>query len=292
MANDIWRTLIKQQPAERSISKKWFNRKPKLKEFGLEEYNLNTLYKSKKKFEEDREERSRKIRKDLPRHDRRESISIEGYICLLFILALIVYQFTGRTPSFMIVGFLGLGAIVFFAVYYIKLRRKQIETKRMVEEINKKQKKIDAEEFEYEEAYDNLVEYSKAVFDYEAWERRKKASSWKKCSGRSFQSELISMFKTYGYDADFADRKNISVIYEDTECVRTAVYCKTYGYVKEEEVKLFLKAMERNGISEGMIISAEGYDTAAETICKKAGIEIWNVNDILNFEKTIEEREE
>lgn len=112
------------------------------------------------------------------------------------------------------------------------------------------------------------------MFDYEAWERRKKASSWKKCSGRSFQSELISMFKTYGYDADFADRKNISVIYEDTECVRTAVYCKTYGYVKEEEVKLFLKAMERNGI------------------CKKAGIEIWNVNDILNFEKTIEEREE
>lgn len=72
MANDTWRMLIKQQPEERSISKKWLNRKPTLEEFGLEEYNLNALYKSKKKFETNKEERSSAMRKELPRYDRKK----------------------------------------------------------------------------------------------------------------------------------------------------------------------------------------------------------------------------
>ena len=100
------------------------------------------------------------------------------------------------------------------------------------------------------------------------------------------------MFKTYGYDADFADRKNISIICEDAEGSRTAVYCKTQESVKQEEAKLFLRAMERNGISEGLVISPNGCDTDAEKICKNAGIGVWTIKEILGFEKTIEEREE
>lgn len=292
MANDTWRMLIKQQPEERSISKKWLNRKPTLEEFGLEEYNLNALYKSKKKFETNKEERSSAMRKELPRYDRKKTINKEGYICLLFLIALTGYQFLSEEPSFLVVGFLGIGAIAFFSIYYIKLRRDQMKTKKLIEEINKKQRRIDAEEFTYEEAYVNLERYSRAVFDYEAWERRKKTTSWKNCFGRVFQSELISMFKTYGYDADFADRKNLSIIYEDAEGSRTAVYCKTHESVKQEEIKLFLRAMERNEISRGLVISSKGCNTDAEEICKNAGIEVWTIKEILGFEKMIEEREE
>lgn len=232
------------------------------------------------------------MRKELPRYDRKKTINKEGYICLLFLIALTGYQFLSEEPSFLVVGFLGIGAIAFFSIYYIKLRRDQMKTKKLIEEINKKQRRIDAEEFTYEEAYVNLERYSRAVFDYEAWERRKKTTSWKNCSGRVFQSELISMFKTYGYDADFADRKNLSIIYEDAEGSRTAVYCKTHESVKQEEIKLFLRAMERNGISRGLVISSKGCNTDAEEICKNAGIEVWTIKEILGFEKMIEEREE
>ena len=52
------------------------------------------------------------------------------------------------------------------------------------------------------------------------------------------------------------------------------------------------EAMERNGISRGLVISSKGCNTDAEEICKNAGIEVWTIKEILGFEKMIEEREE
>lgn len=97
------------------------------------------------------------------------------------------------------------------------------------------------------------------------------------------------MLKTYGYSAEIADRKNLSIIYDSEEDGRDAILCEFYDCITVEIAERFRKAMSRVGIyGSGIIISDAEVDVAAEAFCDDNNIEIWNMDDILRWEKEIE----
>ena len=190
--NDAWRALVTQIPKTRKLSHEWLNHKPEVEGFELEDYNLNVLYKQRKKFEDNKELRSQEMRKSIPKPTRGQ-FSWEGYVALIFMMGMVGYQFLVDTPSWYMFGFLAIGSMFFFFLYYYRLRKKQVLLKKKIEQINQEQKKIDAEVYEHEDAYSQLVRYARAVRDYEAWERRKNPNSWKKYTEKQLVSEFISM---------------------------------------------------------------------------------------------------
>ncbi|NLD19927.1 MAG: hypothetical protein GX663_06730 [Clostridiales bacterium] len=290
MANNKegWRKLVNQIPKTKSLSHKWLNNQPTIEGFHLEDYNLNSLYKSKMRFEDDKEFRSEELRKNLPAKNPRASFSWEGYIAILFMMGMVAYQVFSNNPTYVVFGFLAIGSMVFFFLYYYRLRKKQINLKKQLEKISERQRRIDREEYEYEEAYSSLVRYARAIYDYEAWERRRNPSSWKKFSDKMFQSELISMFKTFGYDSDFAEKRDMSMVYEGYDDERCAVLCVTGKEAEAEEVIRLVKAMERNRIKEGMVVALKGYTKEAAATCQDKDIEMWSLDDVIKFEKEIE----
>ena len=291
--NDGWKKIMNQFPKSRVLSYKWLNNSPTLEEFDLEDYNLNALYRSKKKFEANRQERIRVLRKEIPPNTTRGSFSWEGYVAILFMMGMVAYQFFSTDPTFVMFGFLAIGALFFFFLYYFRLRKKQIKLKKTLEDINARQRKIETEPFKYDDAYDALIEYANALSDHNAWKRRSSPSNWKGLNESEFQEEIISMFRTYGYDAVSAERRDISIIYED-ECSdeRKAIYCHNTDQLTTEEVNNFLRALKRNNINDGMMISIYGYSDDAIELCRDNDIDTWDMDDLLKFEKKIEQNKD
>ena len=134
-----------------------------------------------------------------------------------------------------------------------------------------------------------MIDYAEALRDYEAWERRSKISEWKKYPETQFTNEIASMLKTYGYSADVAGRKNISIIYENEEEGRDAIFCQFYDRISLEVAQDFKKAMSRVNIHEGgIIISKTSFDNDAKSYCEANEIEMWTLDDVISWEKEIE----
>ena len=290
MSKEAWRTLVSEVAKTKALSAKWLNHKPTAEEFDLDDYNLNVLFKERNRFEDNKIRRSKELQDSKPIL-KRGQFTWDGYVALLFMMGMVAYQFlyTGDEPSWVVFGFLALGAMFFFFLYYYRLRRNQIRTKKEIERINNEIKKVDGEEYEYEEAYESLCDYAEAVHDYEAWERRRNRASWKKYTERQMINEVTSMLKTYGYSADIADRKNLSITYDSEEEGRDAILCDFDDRVTLQTAEGFKKAMSRVGVyGGGIIISDAKVDKDAEEFCKESGIEIWNIDDIVKWEKDIE----
>ena len=289
-SSEAWRSLVSEVAKTKALSGKWLNRKPTLEEFDLDDYNLNVLFKERNRFEDNKIRRSKELQDSKPIL-KRGQFTWDGYVALAFMMGMVAYQFLyiGEQPSWAVFGFLALGAMFFFFLYYFRLRRNQIRTKKEIERINEEIKKNDAAEYEYEDAYERLGDYAEAVHDYEAWERRRTRSSWKKYTEKQFVNEITSMLKTYGYSADIAERKNIDIIYDSDEEGRDAIFCEFWDRITLPLAEGFKKAMSRVGIySGGIIISDTPVDKDAREFCESNGIEIWNIDDVLKWEKEIE----
>lgn len=289
-SREAWRTLVNEVGKTKPLSYKWLHNKPETEQFDLDDFNLNALYKARAKFEENKNRRSSELQDSKPVM-KRGQFTWEGYVAIAFMMGMVAYQFlySGENPSWTVFGFLAIGSLFFFFLYYFRLRRSQIRTKKQIEAINEEIKKNDRSVYEYEDAYDRLIEYAEAVRDYEAWERRSSLSEWKKFPEKQFLNEIASMLNTYGYSADIAERKNMSIIYESDEEGRDAILCKFYDRITLETAQAFKKAMERVGISKGgIIVSKTPFDKDAAEFCKSEDIDMWDLDDVINWEKIIE----
>lgn len=286
-----WKKIIDQFPKIRILSYEWLRHKPSPEDFNLEEYNINNLYKSKKKFEEEKKEKIRMLRKEIPKSTTRGTFSWEGYVAIIFMMGMVAYQFFSKNPTFLMFGFLAIGSLFFFFLYYYRLRKKQIALKKKLADINARQRKIETERFRYEDAYESLLDYAKALSDYNAWERRGNPAEWKKMDVHSMQDEIISMLRTYGYDAYTAERRDISIIYEKTPDEKKAIYCCTGKEMTDEDAQAFIRALKRNDLEGAFAISLYGFSKEAVLTLKGNEIKLKDIKDLIAFEKKIEDKD-
>ena len=96
------------------------------------------------------------------------------------------------------------------------------------------------------------------------------------------------MFKTYGMDAYAEFRRCLSLVYEDGG-ENYSLYVTLKERVNNRTIEEFIKAADRNGVKPGIIISIRGFEPEALEACTKEGIDAWRIEDVVNFEKVIEE---
>lgn len=286
-SKDAWRQIINQLSKTTALDPDNRHHKPTLEEFELEDYNLNALYKSRKRFIENKNERIVAVGKERPKPVK-GTFSWEGYVALAFMFAMVTYQGFAKNPTWVIFGFLALGSLFWFFFYYVRRRQKTVAYKAKNKELDEKLKRIDTEEYEHEAAYENLVNYARAVYEYEAWTRRSKPSFWKESRYEDIVIELISMFQTYDMDAYDEFRRFISLVYEEDDGQTCGLWVATNDPVSLKDVEDYCKAIARNELETGIIIGMKGFNNDAKTACKLRGIESWGVDDIIKFEKDIE----
>ncbi len=285
-SKESWKTLMNQLSRTRTLNPEWILKEPDVAAFGLEEFDLGALYRNYKRFVEKKNEAVKAIEKERPKPVR-GTFSWEGYVAILFMLGMVTYQGIAKNPTYLIFGFLAIGSLFWFFLYYFRRKKKMSEFKRLNAELDQKQRLIDGKEFEYEKEYDDLVKYARATYDHEAWDRRKKASFWKEQNSENFSNELISMFKTYGMDAYAEFRRCLSIVYEDGGEYHS-LYVTLKERVNRREIEEFVKAAERNSVKPGIVVATRGFEPDALKACEEADIEAWRIEDVIDFEKEIE----
>lgn len=97
------------------------------------------------------------------------------------------------------------------------------------------------------------------------------------------------MFKENGQSAENGFGSFIDIIYS-AGATEHAVYISFKKATSLTEVNQFIKACSEEGLVPGIIISLKGIDSDAITKCISRHIHTWTIDDIIQFENSIEEK--
>lgn len=154
----------------------------------------------------------------------------------------------------------------------------------------KRANKIYNKPFKNQEIYDNIQAYTKALSTYVMWQERKKKNYWYSLNGREFELCIADLFEKHGWTVRICKQGGDGGI--DIEASlgkkRLAIQCKAHkSKVSPSVARDLLGTAIAGHYNAACLITLEGGTTGTVDFCKKNGIVLWDINNILNFQGKI-----
>lgn len=288
MAKESWRHLLHAQNPERVLSPEWLHHQPSEMDFGLENVNISSVYAEYQRFINAKKKRLDELEKSKPAPPQ-PKFSWEYAAALVFMVGMIVYQIISKQPNPIIFSIFALGAVFFVLIIFWKYYKENSRRKKEHQKIVAQQVRINHSRFEQEDIIDLIEEYAAATADYLEWEQRTRPNYWMKMTKNEIAANLISMFKENGQSAGTGLGDFIDIIYS-AGATEHAVYISFKKATSLAEVNQFIKVCSEESLVPGIIISLKGIDSDAITRCVNRHIHMWTIDDIIDFEYSIEEK--
>jgi len=280
---DAFKLLVESYSKTKSISPKWRLRKPEKADFNLENKNVNEVCNKKRQFENQKQKRLREISASMPSTKVSVPLGWEGYTMLIIMCFTLGHYFFSETPNELLIYILA-GLTLLVAGFYmrrkIKVKRARIEIK---EKLEAERAELYASYFDDEGIYDSILAYAEAVFDHEAWQQRRKPSYWKEASPRDAGDALNSIYAMLGYYTDESEEENIAFTMTDPDDDYVAISVAGSKHVTAKHIENLLDDMNFSGIEYAILYAFGSVDAQAEKKCERFGIEIKNIDDVLEL---------
>ncbi len=291
-AKDALKTLLNAQPPERKLSPEWIDKEPSLSDFQLEGKDINEIYREYTKFMNNQEIRINSLEKQRPVKVKTKFLpekTRESWISWGLAIAALGYGiFAGEHRNWIILGALIAAALVFFIIYFRKVNAGDREYRQAIAEIDRQISEIRSETCEQKEDYNHLVKYAEALYDFQAWKRRKDLSFWKNATKDEIVKELVSMNNSYGLPSAAVNNGYVSLTYDNPNGRDFALYVSHKGALTKKDVIQFEQEAHDENLHAGTIIALKGIQADAKAECEEDDIEIWTMEDLIHFEENIE----
>lgn len=142
--------------------------------------------------------------------------------------------------------------------------------------------------FPQQDKLDKIDAYENALKEHEYWENLDKEDYWRSMNGRTFEREINDLFIRHGYKTLLCKGGGdggIDIIAEK-EKVKIAIQCKAHSSrISPSVARDLLGTISSSGISQGYLITLNGGTSGTIEFCKNNNIVLWDVRDILKFQR-------
>lgn len=144
--------------------------------------------------------------------------------------------------------------------------------------------------FNNQKTYDNIHAYTDALAAHVMWQERKKKDYWYNLSGREFELGIADLFEKQGWVVKVCKQGGDGGIdiEASTEGKRLAIQCKAHkNKVPPSVARDLLGTAIAGHYNAACLITLEGGTAGTVEFCQRNGIVLWDINNILNFQKKI-----
>lgn len=136
----------------------------------------------------------------------------------------------------------------------------------------------------------NLHKYNKALSEYKISIRLTEEKYWRSLSGRQFEIELANLFKSKGFKVSITKQGGDGgldlILRNNGNDYIIGVQCKAHkSKISPYVARDLLGTIKSFDFDKGYLITLEGGTSGTIDFCKKNGIHIWDVNDIIRFKQ-------
>lgn len=286
---DIQKELGLKLSKSRELSYEWRTRKPEKRDFGIEHCNITEIHKRKCAFEN---ERDRRVRKMVPPPSKPGSIPFgwEGFSMIALMIIMIVYYVISGQPNTTVL-FCMAGVSIFIIAMYIKRKMKtEREYAQRKKEFEEEKLKLSRKPFPDEETYDAIVEYARALADYEAWEERRKESFWKDAPQIEVRDSLYSIYSMLGAEPDDSYDTYVDFI-ADEEDGRKAIGCVGGKKLNLQFLESFIYEMDDSNLKKGVLYAFSSIDNQAKKKLETRDIEVRGIDYVMDLVRELDRAE-
>ena len=239
-----------------SPPKTYKNRKPTLEEFEIDNINIEEIETDRSKFKK--------------KNDRG---GIYLYLWFMFgimvpilLMSLIGYDIDKESPIISTIICLGIYGLGFYIIDKLTIDKK----------------------YPKEELYNKIQNYKNACKEYEWWQKRKVKDFWTKLDGREFEKEIANIFRRIGYKATVCKQggdEGIDIELEKNN-EKEIVQCKAHkSKISPSVARDLCGTMINANVKHAYLVTLHGGTTGTIDFCRKNNITIWDVDDIIKYNK-------
>lgn len=255
--------------------------KPTLRQYGLENIDIDTLITAHDKYIQQREKDKNKLG---------TWKAVRGILILLFIPApfLFLYWFLNLFFKWDTVSTGLTSGIIVMAVGTIILILAIIQETKSDKASSGIYSRI---HFQQKEVWEKYSKYKADCIAYENWERRCSELFWEKLSGLQFEEEVTKLYNNLGYKAVKTRASNDGgvdvILYRGNE--KIAIQCKAYNKrISPSVARELYGVICTSDCSSGIIATVNGASHETYLFCERCmdkPIKIIDVNDLIKMQK-------
>ncbi len=282
---DGFRTLVQRHALTRPLSHKWKRQKPTKEDFGLGDCSINQIYRQRKNFQNEKE---RRVEEEKKKKNQRyvEKLGLSGIVTLLFSAIIIGYIMAPGDPDLRIFGLIFIVLTGFFLFHLRQRIKGSRDWKAKMAAVDTEVARIWQEPFPEEDIYDNILQYTTAVYEYETWEKRNSKSYWMGLSNKELLWSMSSILEMLGFVTEISDLPPNHLLFENIGHENS--YCMAVYNEKDSEWISDLKySLNKTPAKGGFVVFRK---EAPEEIKKAIGnlnLEILSLDQVLKMNKAL-----